>query len=86
MLVTYVAIPRFKLHKKSAYETIRPLIHELEKTTVSASEYTKREEGCEVVTAISRLVLLVMPWATEHAKDPSELAEVKVSPLPSSSF
>lgn len=79
LIGTIAAIPRLKLRKKSAFETIRPLMNELEKAINVAPAHATRNEGLHLITAVSQLVLCVAPWATNQAKDATEVTQSVVS-------
>lgn len=58
-----VAIPRLNLRTKTASETARPLLKDLETAIRSAGPLCSREEGRELITSVSNLASGLMDWA-----------------------
>jgi hypothetical protein len=56
------AIPRLKLRRKKASETIRPLLSELEAAITLAGARSSRDEGRSLINGVSHLVRNVVGW------------------------
>ncbi|KAJ3493003.1 hypothetical protein NLJ89_g11116 [Agrocybe chaxingu] len=63
------AIPRIKLRRKSASETVKPLFSELEAVLKLAGGESTRDEGCSLISGVSRLVQQVWRWKGEEQFD-----------------
>ncbi|KAJ7603574.1 hypothetical protein FB45DRAFT_960179 [Roridomyces roridus] len=61
------AIPRLALRKKSASDTIRPLLLQLESSIQLAGSRFSRDEGRQVIATVSQLCSTVAAWAKDDA-------------------
>lgn len=57
-----IAIPRLKLRRQAASDTIRPLLSELETTIRLAGARCSRDEGRGILSSVSHLVRDVAGW------------------------
>ncbi|CAA7268417.1 unnamed protein product [Cyclocybe aegerita] len=63
------AIPRIKLRRKSASETVEPLFSELDAVLKFARGEATRDEGRSLISGVSRLVQRVWTWKGEEQFD-----------------
>lgn len=64
------AIPRLTLRKKTASETLSPLLTQLKSVIHAAGGQCTRDEGRDVIRGVSRLIRNVLAWVrkSSHAK------------------
>jgi hypothetical protein len=63
MIHIILAIPRLKLRRKSASDTLRPLFTQLGHALQLSSSRASRDEGRATIAAVSHLVNQVIKWA-----------------------
>ncbi|KAF8189305.1 hypothetical protein BJ912DRAFT_967076 [Pholiota molesta] len=68
------AIPRIKLRRKSAEDTLQPLFEELQKIIDTTSSIATKEESRNTIAGISRLSSNVLKWVACNV-DPKEDSE-----------
>lgn len=74
---SFLAIPRIKLRKRSASDTLRPLFAELPSALEKSSAQLHRSEGKEILRLLCLLLKSTIGWAGKQ-EDPSDLPIVKV--------
>ncbi|KJA26965.1 hypothetical protein HYPSUDRAFT_63726 [Hypholoma sublateritium FD-334 SS-4] len=66
------AIPRIKLRHKTASDTLRPLLDELENVASLASSHSTQNEACDILSSISKLSINIDKWVASNATDGSK--------------
>ena len=76
------AIPRIKLRRKAASETLRPLLEDLENVANLTSTRATQNEASDILSSISKLSTQVNKWVVSNVTDEQEddISTCKVRP------
>ena len=80
MIICLTALPRLKLTKKTASETIHSIMHELNSAIQLAAAEACVKDGRDIIKEVSKMVIAVLVWvnATSNGND-DEIKLCKVS-------
>lgn len=75
----FLAISRLKLRKKTALETLRPLLSDLGSTIQLIPRHEILASGRDLIIAISLAIHNIIVWVNTHSANPDEVKECQVS-------
>ena len=74
-------IPRIKLRRKAASETLRPLLEDLENVANLTSTRATQNEASDILSSISKLSIQINKWVSNVADEPEDdISTCKVRP------
>lgn len=76
IFTTDTAIPRIRLRRKSALETLQPLLEEIEIMIPTAAAHASIREGQAMIESVSNLTERVVPWARSDDAQGTESCNV----------